>query len=54
MEARGFGGQNPRSWARTSEWQLRDWLIVALGLAIAALVVGISVATGSWEVVVFG
>jgi len=54
MEARGFGGQNPRSWARTSVWQLRDWLIVAGGCVIAALVVGISVATGSWEVVVFG
>jgi len=54
MEARGFGGQNPRSWARASVWRTRDVLIVAGGCVIAALVVGISVGTGSWQVVVFG
>jgi energy-coupling factor transport system permease protein len=54
MEARGFGGQNQRSWSRVSVWRARDWLIVAGGCLIAALVVGISVATGSWQVVVFG
>jgi hypothetical protein len=35
-------------------WRTRDVLIVAGGCAIAALVVGISVCTGSWQVVVFG
>jgi len=54
MEARGFGGQNRRSWSRVSVWRTRDWLIVAGGCLIAVLVVGISVATGSWQVVVFG
>jgi energy-coupling factor transport system permease protein len=54
MEARGFGGQNPRSWARASAWRTRDGLIVAGGFVVAALVVGISAGTGSWQVVVFG
>jgi energy-coupling factor transport system permease protein len=54
MEARGFGGNNERSWARVSVWRTRDGLIVAGGFVIAALVVGISVGTGSWQVVVFG
>jgi energy-coupling factor transport system permease protein len=54
MEARGFGGQGPRSWSRLSLWRARDSLVVSSGFVVAALVVGISVATGSWAVVVFG
>ncbi len=54
MEARGFGSQSPRSWSRPSVWRARDGLIVASGFVVAGLIVSISVATGSWELVVFG
>lgn len=54
MEARGFGSQSQRSWSRPSVWRARDGLLVVAGFVVAGLIVGISVATGSWEVVVFG
>ena len=54
MEARGFGSQSPRSCSRPSVWRARDGLFVVAGFVVAGLIVGISVATGSWEVVVFG
>ncbi|CAB4909519.1 unannotated protein [freshwater metagenome] len=54
MEARGFGGEHPRSQSRVSLWRVRDSVTVLTGFAAAAATVCISVAMGSWQVVVFG
>lgn len=51
MEARGFGAPVRRTWARPSRFGVREILLVALGLAVAALAVAVSVATGSWNFV---
>jgi energy-coupling factor transport system permease protein len=52
MEARGFGGDAIRSWARESRFRGRDWGVLGVGVAVAALAVGVSVATGSWHFVI--
>ncbi|GAA3869016.1 energy-coupling factor transporter transmembrane component T [Leifsonia kafniensis] len=51
MEARGFGAPTPRTWARPSPFGLREWALIALGLGIALLAAGVSIATGSWNFV---
>jgi energy-coupling factor transport system permease protein len=48
MEARGFGGSVPRSWARASRFGGREWALVGVGAAVAAAAVAVSVATGQW------
>ena len=54
MEARGFGGPQRRSWARESPFGRREVLLILLGAAIAAIAVGISVATGHWNFIAGG
>lgn len=49
MEARGFGGSTPRTWARRSRFRARDVVFLASGVALIALAVGVSVATGAWN-----
>jgi energy-coupling factor transport system permease protein len=49
MEARGFGGPTRRSWARESRFAAREWVLVAVGFAVAAIAVVASVSTGSWS-----
>lgn len=51
MEARGFGGDTPRSWARPSVFGGAEWVAIALGCAVAAVSVAVAVATGSWNFV---
>lgn len=51
MEARGFGAPIERTWARSSSFGRREWLLMFIGLGIAALAVATSVATGSWNFV---
>ncbi len=51
MEARGFGGTTTRSWARPSVFGGAEWAAIALGCAVAAVAVAVSVATGSWNFV---
>jgi energy-coupling factor transport system permease protein len=48
MEARGFGGDAPRSWARPSRLGWRDVLLIALSAVVAAAAVVAAVATGQW------
>jgi energy-coupling factor transport system permease protein len=48
MEARGFGGDAPRSWARPSLLGWRDVLLIALSAVVAAAAVVAAVATGQW------
>lgn len=49
MEARGFGGSAPRTWARESRFGAREWALVAVGATLSAVAVAASVATGSWS-----
>ena len=49
MEACGFGSSIPRSWARESRFGGREWMLVALSIAIALAAVGTSVLTGHWN-----
>lgn len=49
MEARGFGSQRKRTWARESKLHGRDVALIAIGFGIAAAAVTISVATGHWN-----
>ena len=52
MEARAFGSDIPRSWARTSVFRLRDVLFVSAGTLLAALAVAASVLSGAWNFVI--
>lgn len=49
MEARGLGAPGPRTWARPSRLRARDAVFVAVGAAVVALAITVSVATGSWN-----
>jgi energy-coupling factor transport system permease protein len=48
MEARGFGGGGPRSWARPSRFGVREVALVVVGGLIAATAVVVAVTTGQW------
>ncbi|MBW8764643.1 MAG: energy-coupling factor transporter transmembrane protein EcfT [Microbacterium sp.] len=48
MEARGFGGDGPRTWARPSRFGGREVLLILVGAALAATAVVVAVATGQW------
>ena len=48
MEARGFGGSGPRSWARPSRFGVREVLLIVVGALIAAAAVTVAVVTGQW------
>ena len=52
MEARGFGSAATRSWARPSRFGGRDWVVLGVGVLVAALAVTVSVVTGSWRFVI--
>lgn len=49
MEARAFGAPIRRSWARPSRLGGRDLVLLLLAVVVAAVAVGGSVATGSWN-----
>jgi energy-coupling factor transport system permease protein len=51
MEARGFGATTPRTWARQSLFGTPEYVLIGIGLLIAALSVTVSVLTGSWNFV---
>jgi energy-coupling factor transport system permease protein len=48
MEARGFGGDEPRTWARPSLFGAREVLLIVVGAALAATAVVVAVTTGQW------
>lgn len=50
MEARGFGA-GERTWARESRFTALDAWVILGGIALAVLAAGLSVATGSWNLV---
>lgn len=49
MEARGFGGDTPRSQARTSRLHPVDWVFFAISIAIPAIALYVAVVTGYWH-----
>ena len=52
MEARGFGSDARRTWARPSRFGPAEVGLIALGAAIAAAATIAAVATGSWNFIV--
>lgn len=51
MEAKGFGSELPRSWARPSPFGAGEVLLIAVGVGIAAAAITVSAALGSWAFV---
>ena len=49
MEARGFGLDAPRTWARPSRFGWRDGAVLAGGLLLAALATAAGVVAGTWH-----
>jgi energy-coupling factor transport system permease protein len=49
MEARGFGAVTTRTWARESHFGWREWLLIAIGVVVAATAIMVSVSTGQWN-----
>jgi energy-coupling factor transport system permease protein len=49
MEARGFGGDLERTWARPSPFGARELLLIGIGAAVAATAITVSVVTGHWN-----
>ena len=49
MEARGFGSQTERSWARESRLGAADAALILIAFVIAAVAVTTSVLTGNWN-----
>ncbi|MBG6238337.1 energy-coupling factor transport system permease protein [Mycetocola sp. CAN_C7] len=51
MEARGFGSDLPRTWARPSRFGVAEAILIVIGVAIAVLSVAAAVVAGSWSFV---
>ncbi len=49
MEARGFGGDAPRTSARTARFGRAEWMLVLVGVAIGAAAVGTAIAVGTYR-----
>lgn len=49
MEARGFGSDIPRTWARASKVGWSDWVLVAIAVAVATTAVAAAVAAGTFH-----
>ncbi|TPX02088.1 energy-coupling factor transporter transmembrane protein EcfT, partial [Schumannella luteola] len=49
MEARGFGGDGPRSSARVARFGAAEWALVAIGVAIAGCALAASLAAGTFH-----
>jgi len=51
MEAKGFGSDEPRTWARPSVFGKRDAALVCIGFGIAGVAMGAAVWAGTWSFV---
>ena len=49
MEARGFGAYPTRTWARPSPFGAREFALITAGFVIAAVAIGVSVSSGTWN-----
>jgi energy-coupling factor transport system permease protein len=52
MEARGFGGQTPRTWARESRFGGCEWAVLIAGLMVGMIAIAAAVLTGHWNFIV--
>lgn len=52
MEARGFGGDTPRTWARESRWGAAEWVTISIGVLVGMTATVVAVLTGSWNFIV--
>ncbi|TFB80742.1 energy-coupling factor transporter transmembrane component T family protein [Terrimesophilobacter mesophilus] len=52
MEARGFGGETERTWARDSRFGWREWLVACAGLMVGMISIAAAVLTGHWNFIV--
>lgn len=52
MEARGFGGRMPRSWARPSRFAGPEVGVVLVAAAVAAIAATAAIVTGHWTFIV--
>lgn len=52
MEARGFGAEGARTWARPSVFRGRDWALVAGSALVGTIALAVAVAVGSFTFVV--
>ncbi len=52
MEARGFGGTAPRTWARESRFGWREWFVLIAGLMVGMIAITAAVLTGHWNFIV--
>lgn len=49
MEAKGFGSNIPRTWARPSTLGRADVLLVAIAVVIGIAAISAGIAAGTWE-----
>ncbi|WP_167051262.1 energy-coupling factor transporter transmembrane component T [Salinibacterium sp. ZJ77] len=49
MEARAFGGDTPRTAARTARFGAAEWVLVLIGIAIGATAIAVSIAAGTFH-----
>ena len=52
MEARGFGAEVERVWARDSPWGWREWATLTTGLLMGVLAIAAAVVAGTWNFIV--
>lgn len=50
MEARGFGSNHPRTWARPSIFRARDWATLVVAALIGVLSATVAMKVGAWNV----
>ncbi|MET4638577.1 energy-coupling factor transporter transmembrane component T [Mycetocola sp. 2940] len=49
MEAKGFGSDIPRTWARPSRFGVAEAVVILIGIVIATVSVAAAVAAGTWN-----
>jgi energy-coupling factor transport system permease protein len=49
MEARGFGGETKRTWARESRFGRAEILLILIGFAVASIAIVAAIAAGTWR-----
>jgi energy-coupling factor transport system permease protein len=52
MEARGFGGDTPRTWAREARFGMREWLVVLAGAIVGGAAITAALVAGTWTPIV--
>lgn len=48
MEARGFGSEGERTWAREARFGAPEWIVIAIGCAVAVIATAAALVAGTW------